>query len=120
MNADVALDEDLPRNAGLNSITAEEEEDFARELAKMVAETGGTQASTGGGPEAGRKLDRNPTSSSLFSDQGLPVLKNILKSGVGLAASDHAEAGDQMKFTLLTKKGNKQQVRSILSGFHAF
>ncbi|KAG0150896.1 hypothetical protein CROQUDRAFT_37544 [Cronartium quercuum f. sp. fusiforme G11] len=113
MNGDEALgDEDLPRNTSSVAITAEEEEEFARELAKMVAETGGAQSSTGG-VEVGRKNDRNPTSSNLFSDQGLPLLKKILNPAGSLDTSDGANVGDQMTFALLMKKGNKQQLKPM-------
>ncbi|EGG03325.1 uncharacterized protein MELLADRAFT_90304 [Melampsora larici-populina 98AG31] len=112
-------EEDLPRNTVSNAISKEEEEEFARELAKMIAETGGggTQTGAGGANEAARKNERNPTSSSLFSDQGLPVLKNIFKPGgsgaLALAEGDRENEGDKMTFALLTKKGNKQQLKPM-------
>lgn len=116
MNGDTNLaagEEDVPRNTS-SAITTEEEEEFARELAKMIAETGGGQNGSTA-VEAGRKNDRNPTSSSLFSDQGLPVLKNLLKydGGGGSPASAEDDGSDKMTFSLLTKKGNKQQVCDI-------
>lgn len=102
-------EEDLPRFA--STATAEEEEEFERELAKMIAETSTNATMVDSGAPGNRKLERNPMSSNLFSDQGLPILKTSIQPTV-----KREPLGDQsevMTFTMLTKKGNKQQLKSM-------
>ncbi|WAR51812.1 hypothetical protein PtB15_1B248 [Puccinia triticina] len=103
-------EEDLPRFPS-SVATAEEEEEFEKELAQMIAETSNasTQAESNG-PGA-RKVDRNPMAGSLFSDKGLPILKtSIQPSSKQDPLANQCEA---MTFTMLTKKGNKQQLKTM-------
>lgn len=85
-------DEDLPRG----SIPPEEEDLFARELAKLMAETGAPAA---GGAEQAKR--------SAGLEQGLPFLR---KQGAPRDEAEDVSGSPNMTFTLLTKKGNKQQV----------
>lgn len=70
-----------------------EDDEFARELAKMMTENSGD-------------IRRAATNKSTLSDVNLNAVKRQAVSG------DSSEAG-QMKFTLLMKKGSKQQTRSM-------
>lgn len=82
-------------------IDPEDDADFEREYAKMMAES-----------LESRKLDRRPV-----FDVALPVRSRPRE------ASTHADQGDsgaeaapapKMAFSLLTKKGNKQQVSQVI------
>jgi hypothetical protein len=86
-------EEALIQRVKQNEIPQEEEDEFARELAKMMSDSGES-----------RKAERK--AAPVF-DVGLPVFRKNEEK-----VFDSEEAGDpnKMKFTLLTKKGNKQQV----------
>lgn len=77
----------------------EEQDEFDRELARMMAESGREARSAA------------PAKRNIFNERTLPTLKRQ-------PASSHAEEEDShnMKFTLLMKKGSKQQV-SLLNAF---
>lgn len=95
-----------PENVGPS---AEDESDFAKELAKMVTDSSA---------EA-RKVDKR-TAQALWESAVLPtgLRKKILDNGdEDEATSDHdsADGRGTMKFVVLSKKGNKQQV-GLLSG----
>lgn len=80
-------------------MTQEEEDDFVRELAKMMVSS--TEA---------RKAERKPVS----LDVGIPLIrKDKMEDEVTMDEASQA-SGDKkgMQFTLLTKKGNRQQVRT--------
>ncbi|KYK59701.1 nonsense-mediated mRNA decay factor [Drechmeria coniospora] len=76
----------------------EDEADFEREYAKMMAES-----------LESRKFERKP----LF-DVALPVRsKNRELPASGTAGEENPPAGNTMAFSLLTKKGNRQQTRTV-------
>lgn len=80
-------------------MTQDEEDDFTRELAKMMVSTAET-----------RKVpERKPVS----LDVGLPMIRrNRLEVEEDLDGEEHPQKKG-MQFTLLTKKGNKQQVSLV-------
>ncbi|PRQ75790.1 Armadillo-type fold [Rhodotorula toruloides] len=93
-------DEDTHEGRGRdpNAMTQEEEDDFARELAKMMVSS--TEA---------RKAERKPVS----LDVGIPLIRKAKTEdevAMDEAAQDSRERKG-MQFTLLTKKGNRQQAR---------
>ncbi|MBW0469217.1 hypothetical protein O181_008932 [Austropuccinia psidii MF-1] len=106
-------EQDLPRNVASN-LAAEEEEEFEKELAKMVAETGGQPTAVTPiepGALGARKAERNALVGNLFSDRGLPILKSVIQPS---SLPDPINGPDNdMTFTLLTKKGNKQQLKTM-------
>ena len=83
--------------------TEDEENEFAKELAKMVTESSA---------EA-RKVDKR-TAQALWDSAVMPsgLRRKKYESDEDEDASDMGEfeSQDTMKFVLLTKKGNKQQV----------
>ncbi|GAA5860718.1 hypothetical protein JCM1840_001941 [Sporobolomyces johnsonii] len=84
-----------------NAMTQDEEDDFARELAKMMVSTS----------EARKVPERKPA----VLDVGLPLIKRNRATEVEDEERD-GEDGRQkrgMQFTLLTKRGNKQQALSM-------
>ncbi|SCV73578.1 BQ2448_7504 [Microbotryum intermedium] len=89
-----------------NAMTEEEENEFSRDLAKMMAGTGG---SAGGGVEVRNKP-------ALF-DVGVPFVRKTAPRGGRIDDDEETDGEDLrpkgMRFTLLTKKGNKQQTRSM-------
>lgn len=97
-------DETLSRPKDPNAITQEEEDEFNRELAKMMAGAG----------EVRKTSERKPA----LMDVGVPFVKKA-RGGTGRLQHDEEDelvegeeqAQKGMKFTLLTKKGSKQQVR---------
>lgn len=110
MNQDVEADSDRESNFGNEDIvvTRQEEEvdpqdeaDFEREYAKMMAES-----------LESRKFERT----QLF-DVALPVRAKTREASTtseqpSVTASAPPPPGHTMAFSLLTKKGNRQQVRS--------
>lgn len=91
----------------------EEDSEFAKELAKMVVDTS----------IESRKVDRR-TAQALWENVALP--QNLKKKrAVGAVADEEGAEGDEtdiilgsegrgvMNFTVLTKKGNKQQARQL-------
>ena len=98
---DEAFDEDEAgesRGRDPNAMTQDEEDDFARELAKMMVTN-----------NEGRKVaERKPVS----LDVGLPLIKRNRQETEEDVDGDEVAQRKGMQFTLLTKKGNKQQVRS--------
>lgn len=103
-------EEELPRFP-TSGATAEEEEEFEKELAKMIAETSSGSAPTEPGATGARKVERNPMAGNLFSDQGLPILKTMIQPSAKKNLLD--SQGEAMTFTMLTKKGNKQQLKTM-------
>ena len=88
--------------------TDEDEADFEKELAKMVTESA-TES---------RKLDKR-TAQALWDSA---VLSTAFRKKKGEDDTANGDADDvdsngqeTMKFMLLTKKGNKQQVRLVLA-----
>lgn len=85
-------------------MTQEEEDDFTRELAKMMISTNA---------ETRKVPDRKPVS----LDVGIPLFKRQRATEAALAEEEDAAAEGHeskgMQFTLLTKKGNKPQVRAF-------
>lgn len=80
-------------------MTQEEEDDFARELAKMMVSS--TEA---------RKAERKPVS----LDVGIPLIRKA-KADDEVAMDEATQDSRErkgMQFTLLTKKGNRQQVHT--------
>jgi regulator of nonsense transcripts 2 len=75
-------------------VNPEDEAEFEREYAKMMAESIDS-----------RKFDRKP----LF-DVPLPVRPKVREASEGLAPN----APSTMAFSLLTKRGNRQQVKNLL------
>jgi hypothetical protein len=82
------VEEDVIIRPKTNGISAEEEEEFARELAKMTASS--------------TDKSKTPHKQGLM-DVSLPVIKR--------KPAEEEEAGDDqhMRFTLLTKRGAKAQ-----------
>jgi hypothetical protein len=105
-------EEDLPRFP-TSGATAEEEEEFGKELAKMIAETSSPSVPTESSTTGARKGERNPIAGNLFSDKGLPILKTLIQPSTKQDPLD--KQGEAMTFTMLTKKGNKQQVLFTLN-----
>lgn len=95
-------------------MTQEEEDDFTRELAKMMVSSNA---------ETRKVPDRKPVS----LDVGIPLFRRQRADAAMQQQQDEDEAAGEgtepkgMQFTLLTKKGNKPQVCRplILSGSHA-
>lgn len=85
-----------------NAMTQEEEDDFTRELAKMMVSTNA---------ETRKVPDRKPVS----LDVGIPLFRRQ-RAEAALqeedAAMSQASESKGMQFTLLTKRGNKPQVRA--------
>ncbi|KJZ78097.1 hypothetical protein HIM_02734 [Hirsutella minnesotensis 3608] len=80
------------------AIDPQEEADFEREYARMMAES-----------LESRKFERKP----LF-DVPLPVRpKNRETAPAGSQAEENAAPGHTMAFSLLTKRGNRQQTRTV-------
>ncbi|KAI5477244.1 regulator of nonsense transcripts 2 [Pseudohyphozyma bogoriensis] len=89
--------EESTRGKDPNAMTQEEEDDFSRELAKMMVNAG----------ESRKAPERKPA----ILDVGVPFVKRVKRAEM---EDDEVEAaGAGMKFTLLTKKGNKQQTFSM-------
>ncbi|PLW26434.1 hypothetical protein PCANC_23985 [Puccinia coronata f. sp. avenae] len=103
-------EEDLPRFP-TSGATAEEEEEFEKELAKMIAETSSPSVPTESSTTGARKGERNPIAGNLFSDKGLPILKTLIQPSTKQDPLD--KQGEAMTFTMLTKKGNKQQLKTM-------
>ncbi|GAA5841601.1 hypothetical protein JCM3766R1_006786 [Sporobolomyces carnicolor] len=99
---DDAFDEDEAgesRGRDPNAMTQDEEDDFARELAKMMVTN-----------NEGRKVaDRKPVS----LDVGLPLIRRNRQETEEDVDGDEVAQRKGMQFTLLTKKGNKQQALSM-------
>lgn len=97
-SSDLSDDETESRPKDPNAITAEEEEEFNRELAKMMASTGETRKT------AERKLDmtvpfvRRERARTFENEEGGDADESVQEGAKGL------------RFMLLTKKGSKQQV----------
>jgi hypothetical protein len=89
-----------------NAITEEEEDEFNRELAKMMVASNEPRKVEGGG--------RKPVA----LDVGIPLIKRSqavrreedFEDAAGAGGEGTATSRRGMQFTLLTKKGNKQQV----------
>jgi len=80
-------------------MTQDEEDDFTRELAKMMVSTAET-----------RKVpERKPVS----LDVGLPMIRRNRQEVEEDLDGEEQPQKKGMQFTLLTKKGNKQQVSLI-------
>lgn len=90
----------------------EAEEDFARELAKMMADTsisGGSGGGGGGASRGGLAQHRG----NLF-DQGIPFLKKSgSTSDANTAEGSHSTRQDEMRFSLLSKRGNKFHTNTL-------
>ncbi|GAA6012801.1 hypothetical protein JCM11491_002566 [Sporobolomyces phaffii] len=82
-----------------NAMTQDEEDDFARELAKMMVSNNETR----------KVAERKPVS----LDVGLPLIRRQRQDTEEDIDGDVASQKKGMQFTLLTKKGNKQQALSM-------
>ncbi|GAA5822482.1 hypothetical protein JCM5353_000523 [Sporobolomyces roseus] len=82
-----------------NAMTQDEEDDFARELAKMMVNTA----------ENRKVPERKPVS----LDVGLPMMRRNRQEVEEDLDGDELPQKKGMQFTLLTKKGNKQQALSM-------
>lgn len=93
----------------------EEESEFAKELAKMVVDTS-TES---------RKVDRR-TAQALWENVALPQNLKKKRAGAGIGAEEEtgneaeetevirgSEGNGVMNFTVITKRGNKQQARQL-------
>ncbi|GAA5988927.1 hypothetical protein JCM11641_002917 [Rhodosporidiobolus odoratus] len=85
-----------------NAMTQDEEDEFSRELAKMMVSS-----------EARKIAERKPVA----LDVGIPLIRRA-RTPAALAAEEDEYAAEGaakkgMQFTLLTKKGNKQQALSM-------
>lgn len=96
-----ALSEDETEQRGKdpNAITQEEEDEFNRELAKMMSGTG----------EPRKATERKPVA----LDFGVPLVRRQRARSYNDDDDEVEETGKVMNFTLLTKKGSKQQVRRL-------
>ncbi|KAM0751324.1 ARM repeat-containing protein [Meredithblackwellia eburnea MCA 4105] len=84
-----------------NAMTQEEEDDFSRELAKMMVTTSG---------EARKPTERK----QVALDFAVPVVKRQRQRSYNDGLDDEPEEPTRgMSFTLLTKKGNKQQTLTM-------
>ncbi|GAA5821683.1 hypothetical protein JCM11251_000968 [Rhodosporidiobolus azoricus] len=98
-------DDDVGEGRGRdpNAMTQDEEDEFTRELAKMMASANETR----------KVAERKPVS----LDVGIPLIRRA-KPGVGGGKDEEEDVAGEgqrkgMQFTLLTKKGNKQQALSM-------
>ncbi|BGP42681.1 mRNA decay protein [Rhodotorula kratochvilovae] len=94
-----AFDEDDAANRGRdpNAMTQDDEDDFARELAKMMV-------------SSSEQRERKPVA----LDVGIPLIRRQKAEDREADAEGAAEAERRgMQFTLLTKRGNKQQALSM-------
>lgn len=80
-------------------IDQEADDEFARELAKMMADSGGEVRKKGG--------------SNLF-DAGIPFIKRATQQDNVVSEEETEVDGQHMRFSLLSKKGNKHRVRPFL------
>lgn len=83
-----------------NAMTQDEEDEFSRELAKMMVSNS----------ENRKVAERKPVS----LDVGLPLIRRSRQVTEDDIDGDDVPQKKGMQFTLLTKKGNKQQVRFFL------
>nr|ASF90185.1 hypothetical protein SPAR06715 [Bartheletia paradoxa] len=81
-----------------DAIPQEDDDEFARELAKMSLEVSDTRG----------KVDRKAA-----LDVGLPFIKRAVHTNPAGAGDDEEGEGGSMRFTFLTKKGNKPQARVV-------
>ncbi|GAA5874033.1 hypothetical protein JCM8547_004811, partial [Rhodosporidiobolus lusitaniae] len=105
-------EEDAGRGKDPNAMTEEEEDEFARELAKMMVASNANET------------PRKPVNAL---DMGIPLIKRsaavaraveeqeelVSGSGGSTPGEGGGAARKGMQFTLLTKKGNKQQALSM-------
>ncbi|GAA6002946.1 uncharacterized protein JCM10292_000260 [Rhodotorula paludigena] len=100
------VDEEGGRGRDPNAMTQDEEDEFARELAKMMVST------------ASEARERKPVS----LDVGIPLIRRqqqqqqqhrAAEQDVGTSEAAELEEKRGMQFTLLTKKGNKQQALAM-------
>lgn len=82
------------------TIDPEEEANFEREYAKMMAES-----------LESRKFERKPV-----FDAPLPVRSKAKETGIAESTTESPPPPGKMAFSLLTKKGNRQQVCFYQSG----
>lgn len=107
MEEDVEDDLVVRGLAKADGMTREEEDEFTKEFSKLLLD------------QADKKGDRKATI-PVF-DSAVPLMRRAQKGG---RAGDEEsirtapeETGGNMKFMLLTKKGNKPQVSGCLSSF---
>lgn len=86
-----------------NAMTQDEEDEFARELAKMMVSNN----------ENRKVAERKPVS----LDVGLPLIRRSRQETEEDVDGDEVPQKKGMQFTLLTKKGNKQQVCLLFYSF---
>ena len=102
----------LQRLAKAEALSREEEDEFNREFSKMLVE-----------PSESKKGDRK-ANVPIF-DTAVPLIRKakapakddgslLAENGGGTGEANNGTSGGQMKFMLLTKKGNKPQVRFAL------
>lgn len=88
-------EDDEDEDAAIDVAANEEQDEFDRELARMMAESGREARQ----PVAMRR--------NVLNERSLPVLKRQ-----PISAQPEEEEPQHMRFTLLMKKGTKQQVRA--------
>ncbi|PWN29554.1 ARM repeat-containing protein [Jaminaea rosea] len=104
---DDEVEEDLViRRSQQSEEDREAEQEFERELAKMMAETN-VASNTGGGTNRGVAHHGR----GIF-DQGLPFIKKAAREESGNESSPATQDG-QMRFELLSKRGNKHQAHTL-------
>ncbi|PWN50734.1 ARM repeat-containing protein [Violaceomyces palustris] len=85
-------------------ISKEEDDEFARELAKMMAETG---------PGSGSGANQARSQRGLF-DAGIPFIRrNPTQQQDGASEEESESDAKHMKFSLLSKKGNKHMTHDV-------
>ncbi|CAO1623073.1 unnamed protein product [Sympodiomycopsis kandeliae] len=107
-------DDDLPRRPQQSREELLAEEEFARELAKMSTEVGGSSGASGSGGassalSSGRVGGGGGNQRNLF-DSGLPFIRKSTSSAL---PEDSTLDATQMRFQLLSKKGNKHQSHNL-------
>lgn len=97
----------------------EEDDEFERELAKMMAESAGGGGGGGGssGGASHSHVASRPNKNML--EEGLPFIRKAARlekrDDPGLDGATSEDDGEHMKFSLLSKKGNKHQVSYLLN-----
>ena len=129
-NATVAADDEEDEEAVARrdpaAMSLEEEDEFSRELARLMVESGGG----GAGGSDGRSKTGTDHRKQALMDVGIPMKRPGRQQGAGNAATggtatprdeDDDEENTQPRgitFTLLSKRGNKQQVRGRALTLH--
>lgn len=100
-SAESSDDDEDEEDEAIDDVANEEQDEFDRELARMMAESG--------------REARQPATMrrNVLNERSLPVLK---RQPAPLSKED--EDSQHMRFTLLMKKGTKQQVSTVASSIN--